>query len=65
MKTVNQLITDMVEAIATIQDFKIPDTQYFISDGKTQDAVMFNLIIPGEASLLINDWHKEYHCSWI
>ena len=49
MKGTLNLLQDMLAAIVTIQSFNVTDYNLFLEDEKTQDAVMYNLIILGEA----------------
>ena len=41
---------DLLSAIESIESFELNNYQQFLDDKKTQDAVMFNLIILGEAA---------------
>ena len=61
MKATLKLLQDMLEAIATIESFRIPSYEVFLEDGKTQDAVMYNLIIMGEAANQISSKFQEKH----
>lgn len=61
MKSVEILIQDMIHAIRTIQEFQIPDYSSFLEDEKTQDAVMYNLIILGEAANRIPPEYQDAH----
>ena len=61
MKNVRELLQDMLEAIASIESYQIPSYEAFLEDGKTQDAVMYNLIIMGEAANKISSEFQEQH----
>jgi uncharacterized protein with HEPN domain len=50
MKDPFKLLQDMVDAITAIESYEIPSFDAFLGDEKTQDAVMFNLIVMGEAA---------------
>ncbi len=50
MKNTRTLLQDMLQAIETIEVYAVVSYEAFLEDGKTQDAVMFNLIIMGEAA---------------
>ncbi|MBA3074525.1 MAG: DUF86 domain-containing protein [Anaerolineae bacterium] len=50
MKDKNKLLQDMLEAISSIEAYSVPTYEIFMSDDKTQDAIMFNLIVLGEAA---------------
>lgn len=50
MKSDTKWLQDMIEAIQTIESFGISSFETLLQDEKTQDAVMFNLIIMGEAA---------------
>jgi uncharacterized protein with HEPN domain len=47
MKSVAKLLTDMLEAIESIEAHQVSSFEAFLLDEKTQDAVMNNLIILG------------------
>lgn len=49
MKDTKKLLQDILEAIITIESFAVASFEEFQNDVKTQDAVMFNLFIMGEA----------------
>ena len=40
----------MLSAIESIETYSVPSYKAFVEDEKTQDAVMYNLIILGEAA---------------
>ncbi len=50
MKDVTKLLQDMLHAIASIESYSVTTYDAFLEDAKAQDAIMFNLIILGEAA---------------
>lgn len=52
-------IEDMLGAVQAIESYKLSDFEAFEGDQKTQDAVMFNLVILGEAANHISDELQE------
>ncbi len=50
MKDTKKLLGDMLKAIKSIKSYQLKSMEEFESDLKTQDAVMYNLIILGEAA---------------
>lgn len=50
MKNLMKLLQDMLRAIETIESYTVSSYDDFLADEKTQDAVMYNLIIFGEAA---------------
>ena len=69
MRSTQKLLQDMVKAIETIEAYSVPSYEAFLADEKTQDAMMYNLIILGEAANQIPDSfqekHPEHYGSWI
>lgn len=61
MKNTEVLLQDMLEAIKTIQSYSLPTYESFLEDEKTQDAVMYNLIILGEVANRIPVEFQESH----
>jgi uncharacterized protein with HEPN domain len=61
MKETHDLLTDMLEAISSIESFSVPTYEIFLSDDKTQDAIMFNLIILGEAANKVSNEFQIAH----
>lgn len=61
MKDTAKLLQDMVQAIASIESYAVPTYDAFLSDEKTHDAIMFNLIIMGEAANGISREFQEEH----
>jgi uncharacterized protein with HEPN domain len=51
----------MLQAIAAIESYSLPSYDAFLSDEKTQDAVMFNLIILGEAANRVPEYYQNEH----
>jgi uncharacterized protein with HEPN domain len=47
MKDTLKLLQDILEAITSIETYSVKSYDVFIEDEKTQDAIMFNLIIMG------------------
>lgn len=56
-----KLLDDIVEAIVSIENIAVASYDEFLSDSKTQDAILYNLIILGEAANRISDQFKEKH----
>jgi uncharacterized protein with HEPN domain len=61
MKDNAKLLQDMVEAISSIETYSVSLYDAFVEDEKTQDAIMFNLIVMGEAANQITDEFQEKH----
>ena len=61
MKDTAQLLQDILDSITTIETYAVSSYESFLEDEKTQDAVMFNLIIIGEATNRIADEFQESH----
>ncbi len=55
MKDTSMLLEDILEAIASIQRFHVDSYDSFLADERTQDAIMYNLIVIGEAANHIPD----------
>ena len=61
MKSTTKLLNDMLQAIEAIETYAVPSYDVFLADEKTQDAIMYNLIILGEAANQIpDDFKTEY-----
>jgi uncharacterized protein with HEPN domain len=60
MKDKNKL-RDILDAIEAIEDYKVSSYDEFLADTKTQDAILFNLIIIGEAANQVSDEFREQH----
>lgn len=61
MKDTKKLIQDMLDAISSIESYSVSSFDTFLEDEKTQDAIMYNLIIIGEAANKISDEFREEH----
>jgi uncharacterized protein with HEPN domain len=61
MRDTKKLLQDMLDAINSIESYAVSSFEAFQSDEKTQDAILFNLIILGEAAPQISDEYKERH----
>jgi uncharacterized protein with HEPN domain len=58
MKNKKQL-QDILAAIEAIETYSVSSYDEFLSDSKTQDAILYNLIIIGEAANQITDEFQE------
>ena len=54
-------IQDILDAIAAIETYAVSSYADFLADTKTQDAILYNLIIIGEAANQISEAFKEQH----
>ncbi len=54
-------LQDMLDAIKAIEAYSVSSYDEFISDHKTQDAILYNLIIIGEAANQISENFQELH----
>jgi uncharacterized protein with HEPN domain len=61
MKNTTKLLQDILQAIASIESYSVSSYDAFLGDDKTQDAVMFNLIIMGEAANQLPQEFQEKH----
>ena len=61
MKDTTKLLQDMLQAIDAITSYATSNYEAFLVDEKTQDAIMFNLIILGEAANQISLAFQEEH----
>ena len=62
MKKDEKRLHDILDAINTIESYSISTYEEFVADGKTQDAILYNLIIIGEAANQISDeFQEQYH----
>jgi uncharacterized protein with HEPN domain len=61
MKKDEKLVEDMLHAIDTIISYQLPSYEDFLEDEKSQDAIMYNLIILGEAANQISDDFQNTH----
>jgi len=56
-----QRLKDILAAIETIESYSVSSYENFAADAKTQDAIMYNLIIMGEAANQISTEFREQH----
>jgi uncharacterized protein with HEPN domain len=56
-----QRLRDIAKAIETIESFAVSSYDEFLADVKTQDAILYNLIIIGEAANQISEEFQEQH----
>ena len=54
-------LRDILNAIEAIETYAVSDYDAFVSDTKTQAAILYNLIIIGEAANQISDTFQEQH----
>lgn len=54
-------LRDIIEAIKTIEAYSVSSYDEFLADDKTQDAILYNLIIIGEAANQISGEFQEQH----
>ncbi len=54
-------IRDILDAIEAIEAYSVSSYDEFLADGKTQDAILYNLIIIGEAANQISEEFQERH----
>lgn len=54
-------LRDILDAIETIETYSVSSYDQFLADTKTQDAILYNLIIIGEAANQISDDFQEQH----
>ena len=52
-------LLDILKAIDAIEDYKVSSYDEFITDSKTQDAILYNLIIIGEAANQVSSSFQE------
>ena len=52
-------LLDILKAIDAIEDYKVSSYDEFITDSKTQDAILYNLIIIGEAANQVSSSFKD------
>jgi uncharacterized protein with HEPN domain len=54
-------LRDILDAIGAIEAYSVASYDQFLADTKTQDAILYNLIIIGEAANQIsNDFQERY-----
>lgn len=61
MKNTKILLQDMLQAIESIESYTVPSYAAFLEDEKTQDAIMFNLVIMGEAANQVTTEFQDQH----
>lgn len=61
MKDLNQLLNDMLNASIAIESYAVNSYEMFVDDEKTQDAIMYKLIILGEAANSISSEFQVKH----
>ena len=54
-------LRDILGAIEAIEDYSVSSYDEFLADSKTQDAILYNLLIIGEAANQISDEFQERH----
>ena len=54
-------LRDILDAIEAIEDYSVSSYDEFLADSKTQDAILYNLLIIGEAANQISDEFQERH----
>jgi uncharacterized protein with HEPN domain len=54
-------LRDIIDAIEAIEVYSVSSYDEFLADTKTQDAILYNLIIIGEAANQISDEFQERH----
>ncbi|MBT3320677.1 MAG: DUF86 domain-containing protein [Anaerolineae bacterium] len=55
-------LRDILVAVESIESYAIDNYETFLADHKTQDAILYNLIIIGEAANQISDdFQNQYH----
>ena len=61
MKDLNKLLNDMLNASIAIESYAVSSYEAFVDDEKTQDAIMYKLIVLGEAANIIPSEFQEKH----
>jgi len=56
-----QRLSDILDAIEAIETYSVSSYDEFLEDAKTQDAILYNLIIIGEAANQISEEFQERH----
>ena len=51
----------ILEAITAIEGYAVRSYEEFLADGKTQDAILYNLIIIGEAANQVSEEFQQAH----
>jgi uncharacterized protein with HEPN domain len=60
MRDKNKL-RDILDAIEAIEVYAVSSYEEFLADPKTQDAILYNLIIIGEAANQVSEAFQEQH----
>lgn len=60
MRDKNRL-QDILNAIEAIETYGVSSYDEFLADSKTQDAILYNLIIIGEAANRVSETFQEQH----
>jgi uncharacterized protein with HEPN domain len=61
MKSTKKQLKEMIHIIGTIELYSSSNYETFLEDGKTQDAILYNLIILGEIANEIPQDFKTAH----
>jgi uncharacterized protein with HEPN domain len=61
MKIIKKQLKDMIHIIGTIELYSNSNYETFLEDGKTQDAILYNLVILGEITNAISQDFKDAH----
>jgi uncharacterized protein with HEPN domain len=61
MKDTAALLQEMLDEITTIESYAVTSHDEFVKDEKTQDAVMYNLLMLGEAAHKVPREFQEMH----
>ncbi len=61
MRDISKLLNDMLDVIIAIDHYTALSFDEFLADDKTQDAIMFNLVVLGEAANRVPDEFQEKH----
>lgn len=62
MKKDEKRLQDILDAIDAIAEYAVSSYEEFLADVKTQDAILYNLIIIGEAANQVtDDFQDQYH----
>ena len=54
-------LQDILDAIEAIEGYSVSSFEEFLADSKTQDAILYNLIIIGEAANQISEEFQEQY----
>jgi uncharacterized protein with HEPN domain len=61
MRKDDKRLFDILEAIKAIESYSVSSYDEFVDDHKSQDAILYNLIIIGEAANQISEEFQEKH----